>query len=365
MSNASSTNHHTDEALIQQGRDQLAHEGYLPLSAPLEKKDLAEIYNAVKRLETQFPFGFVNKGVYAGQRPEPRPEAPKPSDYAPTIIYPNVGFMEPALLAPLKYEAIHNLVKSVIGDDYYFSNTWLQNVPPGTGRLAFHKDPRGSISFVLLLDDIDDDMGSTCLVPKSHLNTPPAAFCMNDIQKPHPKEIDLCGKAGDIVFFSPETWHARATNNSSMSTRRLFYNFYSRSCKATTSWAGGVLPEEVKRVQESLPEPYRKMFFIDAKLAVNLQNTLSPIELANGADSHSQFFPDIKHSRRFYGKSCIQLFLPNYTIPYTTRLMESSAFSLSQYLSCLKPIPTAKIIVRSLLEKITKSTDAKKPNSND
>ncbi len=340
------------EDLLQQRRDQLAHDGYLHLSAPLEKTDLAEIYTAVKRLEDQFPFGFINKGVYSHQRPEPRLKAPSPSDYAPTIIHPNIGFMEPILLAPLKYESIHDLIKSVIGEDYYFSNTWMQNVPPETGRMAFHKDPRGSISFVLMLDDIDDDMGSTCLVPGSHLNTPPAEFCMDNIQQPHPKEIDLCGKAGDIVFFSPETWHARAANHSKSPTRRLFYNFYSRSCKATTSWANCVSEEEIIRAQASLPELYRRMFFIDAKLSANLQTSLSSSELKNGSNSHSQLFADIKHSRRFYGKSCIQPSRPNYTIPYTTRLMERSTFRLSQYLRCLKPIPTAKIFARSLLGKI-------------
>lgn len=365
MSNLISGTSNQTKDLLQQRRDQLVHDGYLHLSTPLDKTDLAEIYAAAKRLETRFPFGFINKGVYANQRPEPRLKAPKPSDYAPTIIYPNVGFMEPAFLAPLKYEAIHDLIKSVIGEDYYFSNTWMQNVPPETGRMAFHKDPRGSISFVLMLDDIGDDMGSTCLVPGSHLNTPPAAFCMDNIQQPHPKEIDLCGKAGDIVFFSPETWHARAANHSSSPTRRLFYNFYSRSCKATTSWANGVSEEEVIRAQASLPEPYRKMFFIDAKLAASLQTSLSSNELAQGSNSHNHFFADIKHSKRFYGKSCIQPSLPNCTIPYTTRLMEGSAFSFSQYLRCLKPIPTAKIVARSLLERIRLSADPKKPNVNE
>jgi len=357
---------HTENLDQQQRRDQLAHDGYLHLSTPLEKTDMAEIYEAVKRLETKFPFGFINKGMYTGQRPESRLEAPKPSDYAATIIYPNIGFMEPALLAPLKYEAIHDLVKSVIGEDYYLSNTWMQNVPPGTGRMAFHKDPRGSITFVLMLDDIGNDMGSTCLVPASHLNTPPAAFCMDNIQKPHPKEIDLCGKAGDIVFFSPETWHARAANNFTSSTRRLFYNFYSRSCKSTTSWAGGVSEEDVTRAQASLPERYRRMFFIDAKLSSTLQTfQLSSSELKTGSNSHSQFFADIKHSKRFYGKNCIQSSHSNYTVPYTTRLMEKNVFSLSKYLRCLKLIPTAKIATHALLDKIGLFAVSKKPNSNE
>lgn len=353
------------EDLLQQRRDQLAQNGYLHLSKPLEKTDLTEIYAAVKRMETRFPFGFINKGVYSGQRPRPRQKAPEPSDYAPTIIYPNIGFIEPALLAPLKYEAVHDLIKSVIGEDYYLSNTWMQNVPPETGRMAFHKDPRGSISFVLMLDDIGDDMGSTCLVPGSHINTPPAAYCMDNIQQPHPKEIDLCGKAGDIVFFSPETWHARAANHSKSPTRRLFYNFYSRSSKATTSWANGVSEEEVIRAQASLPERYQKMFVIDSSLSAALQTHLSSSELTNGSSSHSQFFADIKHSRLFYGKSCIHPTLPNYTIPYTTRLMERSTFSLNQYLRCIKIIPTIKIFARSLLEKIRLSANAKKTNPNE
>ena len=352
MSNSNPDFSGDDVTLTQTRKDQLAKEGYLHIPEALGADTMAAIRAAVARLEAQYPYGFINKGVYASQRPEPRPEAPKPSDYAPTIIYPNVGFMEPDIFLPLANPALHALIESVVGEDYYLSNTWLQSVPPGTGRMAFHKDPRGSVSFVIMLDEIGDDMGSTCLVPGSHLNTPPASFCMNDIQKPHPEEIDLSGKPGDIVIFTPETWHARASNHGKTYTRRLFFNFYSRASKATTSWAKGVSEEEVLRAQRVLPEQYRKMFRIDAALTSTLQTSeLSESELATGAESHDEFFADIRHSRRVYGKSVGQRSHAGYILPYTTRLMEHRRFSLRQYLGHVKPVPTLKIAARAVLGK--------------
>ena len=331
---------------------ELSRDGYAKIRDILNIDELNAIHAAVDRLQENFPHGFVNNGVYATTKPEPRRVAPLASDYAPTIIYPNVGFMEPSLLAPLANPILHALIAGVVGEDYYLSNTWLQLVPPGTGRMAYHKDPRGSITFVLMLDEIGEDMGSTCLVPGSHLNTPPASFCMKDIQKQHGREIDITGKVGDIVLFSPETWHARAPNFGKSSTRRLFYNFYSRSSKNTTSWKNGVADDEVMRAQMSLPEKYRTIFKVDPAVTSLLQNTAnSKIELLAGSKSHDHLFSDILHSYRVYGKSCKLEGYPGHIKPYTIRHMELRKFSIIDYIGHMAMLPTLKNVARAIIGK--------------
>lgn len=338
----------TSQALL----DTLTRDGHVRLSGRLSPEVMGRLEQAVARLEGAYPYGFQNEGVYASKMPEPRRESPKPKDYAPTIIYPNVGFIEPDLLLPLADPVLQSLIAGVVGDQYYLSNTWMQNVPPGTGRMAYHKDPRGSVTFNIMLDDIYDGMGSTCLVPGSHLNTPPARFCMDDPQKRQPREVDLVGGRGDIVMFTPETWHARAENTSNKFTRRLFYNFYSRSSKPTTSWAKVVKAEDVARATAVLPETCAAMFKLDPQLTATLQSICVDQKfLGHGAASHDNLFADIAHSQATYGKNCVHSVGGGHILPYTTKLMESRIFSLGEYLAQLKLVPTSKILARFILGK--------------
>ena len=333
-------------------KERLFKDGYLRVPGAVPSETLAEMLRAVRRLEEQYPFGFLHNGNYSDKPAAPRMTAPRPTDEISTIIYPNVGFMEPVLLAPLADAGLLEIVESVVGKDFYFSNTWMQAVPPGTGRMGFHKDPRGSLSFTLLLDDIDPEMGSTCLVPGSHLNTPPSIFSMKDIGAPYPGEVDLWGKAGDILFFSAEAWHGRAANKSPKTTRRLFYNFYSRSSKVTTSWAKAVSQEQVDRVKASLPETLHPMFRIDAALTQRLQSDgIDPADNDTGARSHDQIPADIAHARRTHGKSSLHPEHPGYLRPYTTRLTEQQPFNLMRYLGCLKAVPTLKAAARKILRR--------------
>ena len=280
---------------------------------------------------------------------EERVAPPKTTDRAPTAIYPNVGFFAPDLLLPLAIPAIQSLVESMVGKDYYLSNTWMQRVPPGTGRMGFHKDPRGSVTFILMLDDIDDDMGSTNLIPKSHLNTPPPAYCMSNIEAPHRDEIDLTGESGDIVFFSPETWHARAENKTQTSTRRLFYNFYSKSSKSSTSWANAVTQADVERVKQAIPGLPAALFSIDSIRTENMQ-TLSHNRkfLTIGSRSHDRVRADVAFSKKIYGKTCL-IGEGGQTKSYTNRSMEKTTFDLLKYARHFKFVPTLKIAVKRLI----------------
>jgi len=334
----------------------LLKNGLLHVKSVVSREALAEMLAAVKRLEEKFPYGFTHNDNYTSAVGVPKTESPKPTDYTATIIYPYVGFMEPVLLAPLAHPLIHEIVESVVGKDYYLSNVWMQSAPPRTGRMGFHKDPRGSVTFTFLLDSLGSRMGGTVLVPGSHINTPPPLFAMNDVNAPHPDEIEIRGDAGDIFFFATEAWHARAANESSQGTRRIFFNFSNRSSRNTVSWMNGPTPEQVEMAKAMLPERMHRMFQLDPELTANLQtDVLSPDEIRSGMNAHYQILADISHSRRTFGKSSFHPKYPGYTLPFTTRFTERRPFSMIKYLGYLKPIPLMKFAIRDvLLEKLRK-----------
>jgi hypothetical protein len=172
--------------------------------------DLSELREAVSTLMAGYPFGFSDPYYYTGRKPIPLTEQSK-RPYGHSIV-PYAGFLDVRLLKPLANPDLHDFIERIVGKDFYLSNTWLQTVGPETDRISFHKDPRGNITFNILLDDIETGMGSTCVVPGTHVNTPPPAHCMDNIFKRHPAEKDVVGAAGDLVFFSTETWHARSRN---------------------------------------------------------------------------------------------------------------------------------------------------------
>jgi hypothetical protein len=329
----------------------LKTEGYLQIPGAFDGSALIELQATVEDLLFRYPNGFVNPPLYSGLSPTPRADAPKLSDRAPTVIIPNVGFLAPDLLKPLANPRLHALLERIVGKDFYLSNTWFQMVPPGTGRLAYHKDPRGSVTFNILLDDIGPQMGSTCVVPGSHINTPPPAFCMDNIQRPHPREVDLTGKAGDLVLFSPEAWHGRSDNFGGKTTSRLFYNFYNRASRTTTAWDGLVSDEMLAGARAVLPPEYHHMFQIDpdrTRQLASLTNAGIARRWGLGASSSNRILRDAVYGWIVYGRAADNHAHPGFLLPYTTRLVEETRFSVRRYVSHFKPVPTAKNMVRRI-----------------
>lgn len=328
----------------------LTRDGYLRIPGAYSGAEFAELQTAVNDLLQRLPNGVVHTPPYSGIKPVPRSEPPKPSDRTPTIIIPHVGFLDPRLLKPLANPALHALLTRIVGKDFYLSHTWFQKVPPGTGRLSYHKDRRGSINFNILLDDIGPKMGSTCLVPGSHLNTPPVSLCMNTPKAPHPRELDMTGKAGDIVFFSSEAWHGRSENLSDRPTHRLFYNFFSRSSRPTTAWNGVVDDAQIAAAKAVIPPAYHHMFEIDPARTRQLA-TVHGSRLrrwALGDSSSNAALRDFAYAAYVYGHNPADR--EGYLLPYTSALVEGADFSAFKYLSHMRPTPFLKAAMHTTLD---------------
>ncbi len=339
--------------LSEQQWSELAANGYVRVPGAFAGEALAKLDSVVSGLLERWPNGFSVPALYTGQKPTPREQMPKPTDKAPTVIIPNFGFVAPELMKPLANPQLYHLIESVIGKGFCLNNTWFQMVPPGTGRLAYHKDARGSITLNILLDDIGPKMGSTCIVPGTHLNTPPPSFCMDNIQKGDPREVDMIGDAGDLVLFSNETWHARAENTSSKWTRRLFYNLCSRSSRTVTAWSGVVDEEQLEAARSVLPAEYRHMIVLDTDLTRRLANVGGPALRRWGlkASSSNVVLRDVAYQWQIYGRKADSDVDPSFLLPYTTRLVEHTSFRPVRYVSHFKPVPTFKNVAGSMRRK--------------
>jgi hypothetical protein len=335
----------------------LRQDGYLLLKGAF-RAELETLEDAVTGVQRQFPFGFKDPWYYTGKQPVPRTT---PREYG-RILIPYIGFMDTRILGLLANPALHELLERIVGKDFYLSNSWYQVVPPGMPRLGYHKDSRGSVTLNVLLDDIAPGMGSTCLVPGSHINTPPAAFCMSNLRARHPREVDIVGAAGDGALFTTETWHARSLNESQHTTRRLFYNFYSRSSKPTTAWGGVISDEQLEAARASLPREYAHMFRIDAAQTKSLSRVGGSAlrRWAFGRSSEGALIRDFFFAFYAYRQSVESEASAGFLLPFTTRLSAARKFSLIEYLGKLKLIPTMRNTY-SFLRQFLNETILRKP----
>lgn len=342
--------------------DFLQTQGHLRVPGAFAGSALEELTCAATGLLDKYPNGFVHSPPYSHIPPVPRATAPQPTDFTPTIIIPHIGFLDARILKPLANSGLHDVLERIVGKDFYLSHTWFQMVPPGTGRLSYHKDRRGSINFNILLDDIGPKMGSTCMVPGSHINTPPAQFCMDDMRLPRADEIDMTGDAGDLVFFSSEAWHGRSENTSDRWTRRLFYNFFSRSSRDTTPWHGVVDDAQIEAAKAVVPAAYHHMFNVDPKRTKELAQVRgsSAKRYALAQSSSNDFARDLVYARSIYGHSPRHPDHDGYLLPFTSGLVGKTRFSARKYVSHIRPKPALKIAAKAIVGKLRSGSGAKR-----
>jgi hypothetical protein len=327
----------------------LQRNGYLPVSNVFSADEFAALGAACAALLRDYPFGFVHSGPdYDPANPRPRATAPSKDDFTPTTIIPHIGFRNPIFHEIVERELIYNTIERVLGPDFVLSNSWLQVVPAGlAARMAYHKDPRGSFSFTVLMDDQDWNTGSTCLVPGSHRSTPPAHCALAAPQRQHPREVHVTGKAGDVCFFSPEAWHGRAPNLSDRPTLRLFFACYGRRSHDATSWSPAIRPEQLSAAMAALPAPHRHLLMVDPGTNRADRATWSRFRRWFTADGRSStrlvedFFFGLFGGRRRAGG--------DRPPPYTTSL--AGRFDPIRYLMLVNPRRTLALALAAALDR--------------
>src|SRR5262245_51766398 len=97
------------------------------------------------------------------------------------------------------------------------NNDWTQPLHADSGAVA---DERGYwvCNSVWMLDDFTPENGATRMVPGSHRwGRAPAA----EMYGPHPEEILLTGRAGDVVIMNAHMWHGGTANRTAAHRRAM------------------------------------------------------------------------------------------------------------------------------------------------
>ncbi|HBY60294.1 MAG TPA: phytanoyl-CoA dioxygenase [Solibacterales bacterium] len=152
---------------------------------------------------------------------------------------------EPAVLARIAH---------VLGEDFKLSSLNARSTDPMTadaqplhcdaGAVA---DERGFwvCNSIWLLDDFTAANGATRVVPGSHRWRTLPQDALADPAAPHPDEVLVLGRAGDVVVMNTHAWHGGTANRTS-APRRALHGFYCRGDKPQQQYQKGLLRAETQ-----------------------------------------------------------------------------------------------------------------------
>lgn len=213
---------HSLHATVEQLKD-LHEEGFVLIPNVLSK-ELVE--SAREHIDQLKPFGFDRLGN--------------------TDHFKNVFNRDPFWLQFIDWPGVIDLAEASMGSECHIIGQTAWRSHPGHDGWGVHtdrlfvqmpedmaEDPRFTLPIMLCtahfyLNDIDDDLCPTWVIPGSHKSGgPPKADPDGVIRyKGREPEPVVC-KAGDVLFFRSEVWHSGSKNNTEDKTRYLLQVHYS------------------------------------------------------------------------------------------------------------------------------------------
>lgn len=201
----------------------LDQEGYLHLPALLDGPELDDLRLRLEAL-------WEEEGTDAGSENYLEPGARRLANLAAKGERFGDVYAHPLVLSAVRH---------VIGPDARLSMLNARDALPGSGAIqplhadtdkAGVPDERGyfSCTAIWMLDDFTEQNGATLLVPRSHLSHQVPKQVLDDIFAPHPEEVVMTGRAGDVLVFNGHCWH-RGGQNRTNGTRLAILAHYLRA----------------------------------------------------------------------------------------------------------------------------------------
>ncbi len=226
---------------------QLEEKGYVLLPAVLSKEQVMAL---IARLEEL----WFQEGERAGQEVIIEPGARRLAN----LINKGEVF-RPIFTQPIILEA----ARVVLGPNIRLGSLNARSVPPHSDpRMPLHcdtdyagkPDKKGFYSFscIWMLDDFTCENGATHLVPGTHRSHALPAEVLADVYAPHPNEVVVEGKAGDVLAFNGHCWHTGGANITA-SQRRAILSHYNRADYPQQTDQQKCLSSQVK-ISLTLPE---------------------------------------------------------------------------------------------------------------
>jgi ectoine hydroxylase-related dioxygenase (phytanoyl-CoA dioxygenase family) len=208
-----------EDTLTADEKAQLDRDGYLPLRG-LMTMDQVE---AIRQRQAEL---LAAEGENAGKEVHQEAGADRLSDLINKGAMYHVVITHPKLLAGIAH---------VLKGDLKLSSLNSRAALPGQGRQGLHADwgrletpgDYQVCNSVWLLDDFTPDNGATRVVPGSHRSGKMPSDEMANPADPHPNEVILLGKAGDVVIFNAHAWHG-GTLNTTDKPRRAMHGYFTR-----------------------------------------------------------------------------------------------------------------------------------------
>jgi len=241
--------------LSAQEKEQLDRDGFLVLENFIEQDKFAALRRRIAEL-------FAELGGRAGHEFKQEPQTDRLAnlvDYGEIFHW---AIAEPKLLASVAH---------VLGPEFKLSSLnarsarphsdWTQPLHCDTGALP---DDKGNsvCNIVWLLDDFTTENGPPRYVPGTHRSGRLPQDVLSDPAAPHPDEVLITGKAGDVIVMNAHLWHGGMANRTDM-PRLALHSFYCRRDKPQQQYQKQLLRAET---QLRLSPELRRLLALDDPL---------------------------------------------------------------------------------------------------
>ena len=201
-------------------RQQLDHDGYVVLPQLLS-------HEQINQLTTRLDELLAEEGERAGEENYIERNAQRLANLVNKGDMFRSIFRDPRVL---------DAVAAVIGPNIRLNMMNARNVPPRSDpRQPLHTDTDHGAkaddtgyfvaTAIWMLDDFTVENGATHFVPGSHRSGKNPKEVLADVYAPHPDEIRVVGKAGDVFVFNGHAWHAGGENKTDAPRRALLVHY--------------------------------------------------------------------------------------------------------------------------------------------
>ena len=233
-------------------RAQLDEQGFVLLEAFMDRPLLAGLRERLLEL-------YRDEGDRAGREFRQEPHAQRLANLANKGEIFRSAIAMPALL---------DAVRHVLGPAIKLSSLNARSADPFSGQgQPLHVD-MGALpdaggfwvcNTIWLLDDFTPDNGATRLVPGSHRWGRRPQDVLPDPMAPHPQEVLLLGRAGDVAVMNSHLWHG-GTANRTARPRLAMHAFFCRRDRPQQQYQKALLDPGL---QAALPAGLRDLLALD------------------------------------------------------------------------------------------------------
>lgn len=239
-------------ALSEQEKQSLDEDGFVVLPNFMGDELLAELRGRVEQL-------FREEGDAAGAEFKQEVGARRLANLV------NKGEVFQRLVADSR---TLELVKQVLGDEIKLSSVNARTANPGFEQpqplhadMGAVADERGYwvCNTVWMLDDFTAENGAIRAVPGSHRLGQLPQDALSDVFAPHPDEVLVTGRAGDVAVMNAHLWHGGLPNRTTHA-RTAVHVFYCRRDKPQQQYQKQLVDPSV---QEQLSPLLRNLLALD------------------------------------------------------------------------------------------------------